>query len=677
MAELEKSLETLASVQLKLSNENAASAKKAAEAAAKQLKANQEQQKSLQEIVNSTIAGNTTISNTIKIVSTKERLAAQKALAELNLNMQITAEKAEATAQWQQSSAGQAVALKKELESQGKIAEDNKEFQKLSYQARKADYKKRLKDATSPAAKKEIREEARADAKKNGSRLDKIGAAVGGMWANSKKVLIGGAKALLSTLAIGGLLIALGKFLQSDTFKKMTAYIFDTIIPKLKEFYNAFFGEGGGLWTGIKALFGDDSGVGAVVIGLTAVTALMAVGKLAKIFGPLKSALGGLLSGIGGLAKRIPGMPGGDDASKLGNVAKAGDASKLGNVANVPGKASGAGIGGMLRGIAAGLGAMANPATLVGLLAVVAAVVALSAAIRIMTPAFEPIGKMFESFGETVKTVFEGLGVIIKDIGESIGKVITAIGDSIGNIIGKITSMKTAGTDATTKQIKELSAIPGNLMLETAKGIDAIKAALDGFGGGTFSQITGSLFGGGGPIEKIIKLSEKVPALMKAAEAISILGAAGSNYAMAEAEIERRKKVAELKKKIAGGAGSSYNPLSSSQGDIDKAKGELSALEGQAMPMGGPSNISGQVAQMKYGPGLQKLITVAINESEITTLEKDRVRREAEFKTASAGGGGGQTNIVDARQSSSVTTTGQTTGVIMPNKYFSLNEAGL
>jgi hypothetical protein len=70
-------------------------------------------------------------------------------------------------------------------------------------------------------------------------------------------------------------------------------------------------------------------------------------------------------------------------------------------------------------------------------------------------------------------------------------------------------------------------------------------------------------------------------------------------------------------------------------------------------------------------------MTAAINEADLTLIEKDRVRREAEFKTASAGGGGGQTNIVDARQSSSVTTTGQTTGVIMPNKYFSLNEAGL
>jgi hypothetical protein len=666
MAELEKSLETLASVQLKLSNENAASAKKAAEDAAKQLKANQEQQKSLQEIANSTIAGGT---------STKERLAAKKALAELNLNMQIIADKAEATAQWQQSSAGQAVALKKELESQGKIAEDNKEFQKLSYQARKADYKKRLADATSPAAKKEIREEARADAKKNGSRWDKIVAGIGGLWEIGKKGLktaaLGGL-AILSTLAIGAFLIALGKFLQSDTFKEMTAYIFDTIIPKLKEFYNAFFGEGGGLWTGIKALFGDDSGVGAVVIGLTAVTALMAVGKLAKIFGPLKSALGGLLSGIGGLAKRIPGIGGDAPAAGGGGIgggaAPGGGRGGLGKSIGSVGEGIGQGIGGMLRGIAAGLGAMANPATAAGLALVTAAVVALSAAIRIMTPAFEPIGKMFESFGETVKTVFEGLGVIIKDIGESIGKVITAIGDSIGNIIGKITSMKTAGTDATTKQIKELSAIPGNLMLETAKGIDAIKAALDGFGGGTFSQITGSLFGGGGPIEKIIKLSEKVPALMKAAEAIAILGAAGSNYAMAEAEIERRKKVAELKKGIA--AGSLKGEVYTSESDLKSAKAQLSALEGQAMPIsaGGGSG---------FGPQTQRIMTAAINAADLTLIEKDRVRREAEFKTASAGGGGGPTNIVDARQSSSVTTTGQTTGVIMPNKYFSLNEAGL
>jgi hypothetical protein len=238
--------------------------------------------------------------------------------------------------------------------------------------------------------------------------------------------------------------------------------------------------------------------------------------------------------------------------------------------------------------------------------------------------------------------------VIIKDIGESIGKVITAIGDSIGNIIDKITSMKTAGTDATTKQIKELSAIPGNLMLETAKGIDAIKKALDGFGGGTFSNIVGNLFGGDGPIDKIIKLSAKVPALMKAAEAISILGAAGSNFAKAEAEIERRKKVAELRKGIA--AGSLKGEFHTSESDLKAAKTQLSALEGQAMPIsaGGGSG---------FGPQTQRIMTAAINAADLTLIEKDRVRREAEFKTASAGAAG-PTNIVDARQSSSVTTTG-------------------
>ena len=87
------------------------------------------------------------------------------------------------------STAGRALALQKELESQGKIAEDNKEFQKLSYKARQQDYNQRIKNATSPAAKKEIREEARADAKKNGGLLDRIAAGIGGLFEMGKKGL--------------------------------------------------------------------------------------------------------------------------------------------------------------------------------------------------------------------------------------------------------------------------------------------------------------------------------------------------------------------------------------------------------------------------------------------------------------------------------------------------------
>ena len=326
-SELDKTFSNLASVQEKLAKDNAKTAQIIKDGAAAELKANQEQQKSLQEIANSTIAGGT---------STKDKLNAQRTLEELNLNMQITADKAEATQKWQNTSAGQALAMKKQMEDQGQVAEDSKKFQKLSFKARREDYDQRLAAATSPAAKKQIREDMRADAKKNGSRLDKIGAGIAGMWASSKKVLIGGATALLSTLAIGGLLIALGKFLQSDTFKtlskyieetlwpilksfgetimeffqgpqfaKMMKYIRETLIPKLKGFYDAFFGPEGGFINGFQCLFGDDSGIGAIVLGIMGVVALLAAAKLAAIFGPLGVAIGLLFAGFNALTKLV------------------------------------------------------------------------------------------------------------------------------------------------------------------------------------------------------------------------------------------------------------------------------------------------------------------------------------------------------------------------------------
>ena len=581
----------------------------------------------------------------------KENKEAGKSTKEQSQQLGMIMLSAKKEEQQAASTAGRALALQKELESQGKIAEDNKEFQKLSYQARKEDYAQRLKNATSPAAKKEIREEARADAKKNGGRLDKIAAGIGGLFEMGKKGLktaaLGG-MALLSTLAIGGMMIALGKFLQSDTFKKITKYIFETLIPKLKEFYNSFFGEGGGLIKGFSTLFGDKSGVGAIVIGIAAVTALFAAAKLAKVFGPLKLGIGKLLSGIGGLAKRIPGIPGGGGgaaggASRAGGAARAGArGGGIGGFLGNLGKGLGKGLGGLLKGIASGLAAIANPLTLLGLAAVVLAVNGIALAIRIMSPAFEPIGKMFESFGKTIRTVFGGLGDFIKAIGKTIEGIIGSIGKAIGNVIDKITKMKTAGTEATTKQIKELSAIPGGLMLETAKGIDAIKAALDGFGGGTFGKIVGSLFGGSGPVDKIIALSKKVPELMKAAEAIAILGAAGSDFAKAEAEIKRRERVAELKKDLS----TSYLRESSRKKD----QAELKALEGQAMaisPAGGG-----------FGPQSQRMITAAINAADITILEKERMKREASLRGGAAAGR--QTTNIDARQQNTSNNMGAT-----------------
>ena len=126
---------------------------------------------------------------------------------------------------------------------------------------------------------------------------------------------------------------------------------------------------------------------------------------------------------------------------------------------------------------------------------------------------------MMEGFGESIKRVFTGIGNFVESTGKAIKSVIVGIGEAVGNVVDKITKMRTAGTEATTKQIKELSNIPADKLFSAAKGIDANDFgggtfALDGFGGGTFSKISDSLFGGDGPIDKIVELTKKVPELM-------------------------------------------------------------------------------------------------------------------------------------------------------------------
>ena len=92
----------------------------------------------------------------------------------------------------------------------------------------------------SPAEQKQDAEdEANADKKQN-MILQKIGAGISGLFEMGKKgakaAKIGGL-AILSTLAIGAFLIALGKFLQSQTFKDLTKYISEVILPKLLDFW--------------------------------------------------------------------------------------------------------------------------------------------------------------------------------------------------------------------------------------------------------------------------------------------------------------------------------------------------------------------------------------------------------------------------------------------------------
>ena len=350
---------------------------------------------------------------------------------------------------------------------------------------------------------------------------------------------------------------------------------------------------------------------------------------------------------VGGGDKAARGRPRGGGGGKIAAVAK--NIAKVGVSA---GKGIGGFIGGILKGIASGLASIAAPPVLIGLAAVVLAINGIALAIRIMTPAFEPIGKMMKSFGASVREVFGGLGDFVKDIGKTIEGIITKMGASIGAVIDKISGLQTAGTDATTKQIKELSAIPADGMFSAAKGIDAMKAALDGFGGGTMSKIGDSLFGSGGPIEKIIDLTKKVPELMKAAEAINVLGAAGSDFAMADAELKRRKKVVELKKELS----TSYT----FDKDKKKDQAELATLEGQAMKM----NVVGSGGTSGVGlKRIEKLVT------EIVMMKREQQKNASAGTTINKGGD--QTTVnpqkVNVIQSTNIGATGTARQVAAAN----------
>ena len=64
---------------------------------------------------------------------------------------------------------------------------------------------------------------------------------------------------------------------------------------------------------------------------------------------------------------------------------------------------------------------------------------------------------------------------------------------------------------------------------------------------------------------------------MKAAEAISVISAAGGDYAMAQQELKRRERVAELEAGIA--AKSLKGEAYTSEADLKAAEAELAALK--------------------------------------------------------------------------------------------------
>ena len=185
---------------------------------------------------------------------------------------------------------------KEEIESQGGVAEDSKFFQKtnLDIAQKELDLRKQAakRDGISKAGQEEIDKEQKRINSERGTVFGKMSTYMMDMRDTLKKGMTATGKGVL----FGAAFLAIGAFLQSEYFTKTIDFIFDTLIPKLKEFYDAFFGPEGGFINGIKTLFGDESGIGKIVLGIGAAVALFVGFK----FVALMTGIGSLLSAVTG-----------------------------------------------------------------------------------------------------------------------------------------------------------------------------------------------------------------------------------------------------------------------------------------------------------------------------------------------------------------------------------------
>ena len=138
------------------------------------------------------------------------------------------------------------------------------------------------------------------DEVKRNTLLKKMAGYMGDQAKNAKKIAMTGIKGFLSTVAIGGFLILLGKFLQSDSFKKMIDTIKKDIMPYMETVWE---------WMKTIGTFIKDNlthlliGLGAYFTLKGAVSLYVEFNRMKKIFAGLKALqLANLASSAGSIA---------------------------------------------------------------------------------------------------------------------------------------------------------------------------------------------------------------------------------------------------------------------------------------------------------------------------------------------------------------------------------------
>ena len=263
-----------------------------------------------------------------------------------------------------------------------------------------------------------------------------------------------------------------------------------TLITKIKE---------GDIWGAIKSLFNGTGAIAAVVGGITA----LFLGKAA--LGAMASAIGGLAGKLSSsLTNKIGGVFGSKTAGPVsqaaGPLAGAGPAKgssagkgfgqAMGNI----GKGLGQGIGGVLKGLAAGLKAFANPAILIGAGILGGAIVAIGAGIA---GAAWILGKALPTFAEGLKSFADIDGNNLLNVAKGIagvgaalavfgvGAVVGAVGSVIANIIDLLPGK------GPLEKLKEFADVDLNTqrIINNANAMVAYSNAMKGFSGGPAPSI--------------------------------------------------------------------------------------------------------------------------------------------------------------------------------------------
>jgi len=289
----------------------------------------------------------------------------------------------------------------------------------------------------------------------------------------------------------------------------------------------------------------------------------------------------GLLSQIAeNTAPAKGGSSGGGDGGGGGIMAGIGAGLKaIGGGLKGLGEGAGKGIQAFLEGLAKGLAALCNPATLVGLAAAALGIMAIGKALEMAAPFMEAFAPVLIKVADVIQNVF--IAAI-----EKLPDIIKAVGDVVMGIISTISDAVIAVIDAVTSSIERLSQIDGGNLLAVGAGLAAIAAGMIAFGAANAVAGVGNLVGGflgaisgqKSPVDQILALGEKGEGVEKAGIGVEKL--ATGLQAFSSIDAEKIKAIAALPtEKIAamgaamGNAGQVYAKSGENAGAATKGGG--------------------------------------------------------------------------------------------------------